>query len=519
MIHGISKTTAAVIVVVVVIVVGLVAYLATRPPAPAPAAPPSTATTSAVSTSTVPSTTTTPPATSTSAAQQVLVVYGPWGTATPEGKIFQQLISKFEQEYNVKIQYVGTTDYTTEAQEITSGTPPFDVVIFAPVSLARQLAEGGYLTDLTPYLQQSGLLSQLIPYYLEPVNVSGHIYGVPVDAWTKPGIYAYVPTMQKYGIPMPTEVSQRWDWGQFLSYVDKLKANGVVPIGTGAADQWPLVIIFEPIVYSLGGKDLYYAIMCHKISYTSPIVEQAFEFYLSLVASGAFGPTSFAASQHFVDVYALMKNGTVAMYFMGDWTPFFNNNYTAFMPVMAPSINPQLANQYFVVTGGDWALVPKNVPDNKTLAIQFAIWLASKEFQEEVLKSGWRAASPNKAAMEDALSGKISVPPASKAVESWLVQFSNNLVPDIADNMPPQFEQQVFWPTLAKMLSDPTNWLSYLSQMEDLANRIYNQTNWDATYPLCQGVTYTGPAVYTGPMYNVTSILAAAGIPLPSWQK
>ena len=447
------------------------------------------------------------------------MVYGPWGAATPEGKIFQQLISKFEQEYNVKIQYVGTTDYTTEAQEITSGTPPFDVVIFAPVSLARQLAEGGYLTDLTPYLQQSGLLSQLIPYYLEPVNVSGHIYGVPVDAWTKPGIYAYVPTMQKYGIPMPTEVSQRWDWGQFLSYVGKLKANGVVPIGTGAADQWPLVIIFEPIVYSLGGKDLYYAIMCHKISYTSPIVEQAFEFYLSLVASGAFGPTSFAASQHFVDVYALMKNGTVAMYFMGDWTPFFNNNYTAFMPVMAPSINPQLANQYFVVTGGDWALVPKNVPDNKTLAIQFAIWLASKEFQEEVLKSGWRAASPNKAAMEDALSGKISVPPASKAVESWLVQFSNNLVPDIADNMPPQFEQQVFWPTLAKMLSDPTNWLTYLSQMEDLANRIYNQTNWDATYPLCQGVTYTGPAVYTGPMYNVTSILAAAGIPLPSWQK
>ncbi|MEZ0248901.1 MAG: extracellular solute-binding protein, partial [Thermoproteus sp.] len=102
----------------------------------------------------------------------------------------------------VKIEYVGTTDYGTEAQEITSGTPPFDVVIFAQVSLARQLAEGGYLTDLTPYLQQSGMLNQLIPYYLEPVNVSGHIYGVPVDAWTKTGIYVYVLTIQKYGIPI-----------------------------------------------------------------------------------------------------------------------------------------------------------------------------------------------------------------------------------------------------------------------------------------------------------------------------
>ncbi|AEA12464.1 hypothetical protein TUZN_0982 [Thermoproteus uzoniensis 768-20] len=447
------------------------------------------------------------------------MVYGPWGVNTPEGQIFQQLIKPFEQQYHVKIEYVGTTDYGTEAQQITSGSPPFDVVIFAPVSLARQLAEGGYLTDLTPYLQQSGILGQLIPYYVAPVNISGHIYGVPVDAWSKPGIYVYVPTMQKYGIPMPTEISQRWDWGQFLGYLQKLKANGVIPLGSGAADQWPLVIVFEPIVYSLGGKDLYYAIMCHKISYTSPIVEQAFEFYLSLIASGAFGPSAFAASQHFVDVYALMKNGTVAMYFMGDWTPFFNHNYTAFIPVMAPSINPQLADQYFVVTGGDWALVPKNVPDNKTLAIQFAIWLASQDFQQAVLKSGWRAVSPNKAAMQAALSGQISVPYSSKIVDSWLVQFSNNLVPDIADNMPPQFEQQVFWPTLAKMISDPAHWLDYLSQMEQLANRIYNQTNWDNTYPLCQGVTYTGPTVYTGPMYNVTAILTSAGIPLPSWQK
>jgi|GEM_PF-1053064 len=516
MTRGISRTTAIAIVVVVVVLVVIAAILATQKPAPpttTTSAPPAT------STSTPPATTSAPPTTTTSAPPQKLVVYGPWGVNTPEGQIFLQLIKPFEQQYNVKIEYVGTTDYGTEAQQITSGSPPFDVVIFAPVSLARQLAEGGYLTDLTPYLQQSGIMSQLIPYYVEPVNVSGSIYGVPVDAWSKPGIYVYVPTLQKYGIPTPTEISQRWNWGQFLGYVQELKANGVVPLGSGAADQWPLVIVFEPIVYSLGGRDLYYAIMCHKISYTSPIVEQAFEFYLSLIASGAFGPSAFAASQHFVDVYALMKNGTVAMYFMGDWTPFFNNNYTAFMPVMAPSINPQLADQYFVVTGGDWALVPKNIPDNKTLAIQFAIWLASQDFQEAVLKSGWRAVSPNEAAMQAALSGQISVPPSSKAVDSWLVQFSNNLVPDIADNMPSQFETQVFWPTLAKMISDPAHWLDYLSQMEQLANRIYNQTNWDATYPLCQGVTYTGPTVYTGPMYNVTAILTAAGIPLPDWQR
>ncbi|MBP1450085.1 MAG: extracellular solute-binding protein, partial [Thermoproteus sp.] len=318
------------------------------------------------------------PSTTTSAAPQKLVVYGPWGVNTPEGKIFLDLIKPFEKKYNVVIEYTGTTDYSTEAQQMTSGTPPFDVVVFAPVGLARQLAAGGYLTDLTPYLQSSGLLSELIPYYLEPLNVSGRIYGVPVDAWSKPGIYAYVPTMQKYGISMPTAINERWSWDQFLQYIGKLKGAGVIPVGTGAADQWPLVIIFEPIAYSLGGKDLYYAIMCHKISYTSPIVEQAFEFYLSLVASGAFGPTAFAASQHFIDVYALMKNGTVAMYFMGDWTPFFNKNYTAFMPIMAPSINPELAGQYFVVSGGDWALVPKNAPHNKTLAIQFALWLASK---------------------------------------------------------------------------------------------------------------------------------------------
>ncbi|MBP1450084.1 MAG: hypothetical protein JZD41_08865 [Thermoproteus sp.] len=69
------------------------------------------------------------------------------------------------------------------------------------------------------------------------------------------------------------------------------------------------------------------------------------------------------------------------------------------------------------------------------------------------------------------------------------------------------------------MISDPKNWLTYLSQMEQEANLIYNQTRWDTTYPLCIGVSYTGPTVYNGPMYNVPQILAQAGIPLPSWQK
>jgi len=108
-----------------VIVVAIAAILAQR------LAPPPTPTT----TSSPFTTTSAPPTTTTSAPPQKLVVYGPWGVNTPEGQIFLQLIKPFEQQYNVKIEYVGTTDYGTEAQQITSGSPPFDVVIFAPVSL------------------------------------------------------------------------------------------------------------------------------------------------------------------------------------------------------------------------------------------------------------------------------------------------------------------------------------------------------------------------------------------------
>ena len=487
-ISGLSRTALIAIIAVVVIVVvvgGVAAYLMTRPHV-------------------VP--------------EQTLVVYGPWGVNTPEGQIFLKIVKSFEKEYHVKIEYVGTTDYTTEAQEIMSGSPPFDVVINAEVSLLRQLAEGGYLVNLTPYLEQSGVLNQLIPYYVNYLNINGSIYGVPVDAWTKPGIYVWVPTFEKYGIPLPQSISTRWNWTQFMYYANVLKSHGVIPLGAGAADEWPLVIVYEPIVYSIGGKSLYYAIMCHKISYTSPIVEQTFEFYLALIAEGYFGSPAFAASQHFTDVYPLMENGTVAMYFMGDWTPFFLNNYTATQPIMAPWINPELANQYFVVSSGDWAVVPKDAPGNKTLAIEFVLWLASTGFQEKVLESGWRSISPNKAAMEAAVSGEIPVPPASKVVEEWVLQFSNNLLPDIADNMPSQFEYNVFWPTLAKMISNPSGWLNDLQYMEEEANLIYNQTNWDNTYPLCEHVTYTGPYVYTGPMYNVPQILESHGIPLPSWQ-
>jgi len=486
--RGISRTALIGIVVVVVVVIAIGAYFAYVSLHKPPTKP------------------------------QVLVVYGPWGVNTPEGQAFLSLVSSFEKEYHVKVEYVGTTDYTTEAQEIESGSPPFDVVINAEVSLLRQLAAGGYLVDLTPYLESSGLLSQLIPYYVNYLNVSGAVYGVPVDAWTKPGIYVWVPTFERYNIPSPQSISTRWNWTQFMNYASDLKSHGVIPLGSGAADEWPLVIVYEPIVYSIGGKDLYYAIMCHKISYTSPIVEQTFEFYLALIAKGYFGTPAFAASQHFTDVYPLMENGTVAMYFMGDWTPFFLHNYTAVQPIMAPYINPTLANQYFVVSSGDWAVVPKDAPHNKTLAIEFVLWLASKDFQEKVLEIGWRAISPNRAAMEAAVSGQITVPPASKVVEEWVLQFSNNLLPDIADNMPSQFEYNVFWPTLAKMISNPSGWLNDLAYMEQEANLIYNQTNWDNTYYLCQNVTYTGPYVYTGPMYGVPQLLQSSGIPLPSWQ-
>jgi len=118
---GNLRTTAIAIVIVVMIVVAIAAILAQRP-----TSPPTPTTTSS------PSTTTSAPLTTTSAPPQKLVVYEPWGVNTPEGQIFLQLIKPFEQQYNVRIEYVGTTDYGTEAQQITSGSPPFDVVIFAP---------------------------------------------------------------------------------------------------------------------------------------------------------------------------------------------------------------------------------------------------------------------------------------------------------------------------------------------------------------------------------------------------
>lgn len=144
-------------------------------------------------------------------AEPITIQFITPGALGLERAMYENFVYKFQEanpEIKVKVSFEAWGDYMTKLPTILAGGAVPDV-IHQHVSIVQDYAAKGALTDLTPYMQQDGVLKEdYIPALFDAFSHGGKVWALPKDsaAW---GVYYNKTMFDAAGVPYPKP-----DWTQ-----------------------------------------------------------------------------------------------------------------------------------------------------------------------------------------------------------------------------------------------------------------------------------------------------------------
>ncbi len=202
----------------------------------------------------------------------------------------------------------GSQAMTVLQARVTAHNPPtasqmlgFDI---------QDWAEQGVLGNLNDVAQKEGW-DKVIPQALQRFSkYKDKWVAAPVNVHSTNWVWGNKAVLDKLGIKQP----QNWD--EFIAALDKAKAAGVVPLAHGG-QAWQDATIFDSIVLSAGGKELYEDafIKLDPNALSSPKMKTAFERMEKL--RGYLDPNFPGRDWNLAS--AMVIKGDAAFQIMGDW--------------------------------------------------------------------------------------------------------------------------------------------------------------------------------------------------------
>jgi ABC-type glycerol-3-phosphate transport system substrate-binding protein len=226
-----------------------------------------------------------------------------------------------------------------------------------------------------------------IPGSVTPWQTDGKTYGLPYTAGVA-GVYYSQDLFEKAGITAaPTT------WEEFLADITALKDAGIVPIGLGGKDAWPVGHWMYAFILASCGKDVIAADTTDK-KFDDPCYAQAAQNLVDLGATEPFedGWISVSAQQGAGSSSGMLANHQVAMEFSGVWE-------TSQVASLTPDTKPLADLHWFAlppipggkagagerVGGGDGFSCLKTAPKE---CGEFLTYLVGDESQKEYAQSG-----------------------------------------------------------------------------------------------------------------------------------
>lgn len=175
---------------------------------------------------------------------------------------------------------------------------------------AEDLVKAGMMTDLSELAAKEGWADFIRPAkLLDACKHDGKIYCVPVNIHSWQWMWINPNTFKDAGLPVPA------NWQEFVAAAPKLKEKGIIPLATG--DAWQVTGIFNVMIPSLGGKDLFLKVYQDKNAEAAagPEMKAVWEAYAqarSLVDPGYVG-------RSWNEATTLVMTGKAGAQVMGDW--------------------------------------------------------------------------------------------------------------------------------------------------------------------------------------------------------
>ncbi len=254
-------------------------------------------------------------AVSSPAASHDLTVYHWW---TAEGE--REAMTQIEQDFSAANPDIvvhdnpaagggGITLKTVMQGKLAANMPPDTFQSLAGGEL-KTYVSGGYLDNVDDIWASQGLDTKYRAVLGKMVTFDGHKMAIPVSIHRANWLFYNVKVFHDYGLEPPRDVDE------LIADAKILQTAGITPIGLGTRDKWTAVFLFDVVLLSVAGPDVYEQFYTGLLDpQTNPLIRTAFEKFAELVPYITPDHGSYTWS----DMPAPLGNGKVAMMVLGDW--------------------------------------------------------------------------------------------------------------------------------------------------------------------------------------------------------
>jgi raffinose/stachyose/melibiose transport system substrate-binding protein len=282
------------------------------------------------------------------------VTFTTWDPSTDEGvnALFTGMNEIFMERYPwVTVETTHQGDYVVKLNTaFAAGTTPDMIWAWCNPSTFYEYVEAGLVMDLEDAYEEYGWAELFPASMIDAVRGSdGKRYGVP--DFINGTVVAYNKDIfDQYGLTAPET------WEEWMTVLDTLDENGVIPIGMGLSDgNWQAKRLFEIILVASAGREWTEALYAGDYAWTEETVIDALEkleMMAPYISEGSLGMNSRQGWDLWYQQDAAMMISDTWQFTLHDRDATFNWDWFDF-----PSINPDV-DATFVGAVSDVLYIP-----------------------------------------------------------------------------------------------------------------------------------------------------------------
>lgn len=240
-------------------------------------------------------------------------------------RVFEEIAAGYEAlhpEVDIQMQYLENEAYKARLPTMLQSNDAPDIFYSWGGGVLAEQVRGGVLRAITDQVDEEWK-SWIAPSAFGAFTVDGDIYGVPVRT-SLVGFFYNKKMFEQAGV---TEADVQ-TWSGLLDAVEKLKAEGFVPLAMGGQEGWPQHFFFSYLaIRTAGHEKLNAALAGEGEGFRDPAFVEAFQLLVDLSEMDPWQPGWQASSAS--QTYADIGNGKAAMLLQGDWANGLIRNESA----------------------------------------------------------------------------------------------------------------------------------------------------------------------------------------------
>jgi glucose/mannose transport system substrate-binding protein len=251
------------------------------------------------------------------AAQQQLIVYH-WWTAGGERQAMQKIFDSFSKK-NPTVKIVdnpvagggGITLKTVLLGLLAAKIPPDTFQSLSGAEL-KQYVDGNYIEPVDDVWKAQKLDANYPPVIGKMTTFGGRHFGIPMNAHRANWLFYSKKVFDQLKLTPPTTADE------MIAAAKTIKAQrpDVAPIGIGTREKWPAVFLFDVVLLSTGGPDIYEKFYTGQLNVkTAPEVRTALQKYKDLIPY----LYPFHGAKTWSDITGPMAEGKMGMMVIGDF--------------------------------------------------------------------------------------------------------------------------------------------------------------------------------------------------------